>query len=274
MKGRYSLVFICAMAPIFCYSNASAQLSSPQDVKAEALSARRIVLTWVDTNQGGARYSIERSLSQTGDFVAIHKTKKNVVRFTNRRLARGTTYYYRIRAVRSLGSTKAFSEYSSIASATTPINDKRPPSVPTGLAASAASCSQINLSWTASKDTGGSGLKGYNVHRNGIYLKQVTTSSTSDTGLSALTSYSYTVLAVDNAGNQSGQCTAASATTPACADTVAPSVPAGLTASAASCSQINLSWTASTDTGGSGLKGYNVYRNGIYLKQVDRKCVG
>src|SRR4030042_4049767 len=56
--------------------------------------------------------------------------------------------------------------------------DITPPSAPTGLTANAVSCSQINLSWNASTDTGGSGLKGYKVYRNGSFLKQVTTPST------------------------------------------------------------------------------------------------
>src|SRR5439155_5148013 len=56
------------------------------------------------------------------------------------------------------------------------------------------------------------------------------------------------------------------------ADTTAPTVP-GLTATAASSSQINLSWSAATDptvSGAttSGLKGYKLYRNGVYLKDV------
>ncbi|KKS30258.1 MAG: hypothetical protein UV60_C0004G0031 [Parcubacteria group bacterium GW2011_GWA2_43_11] len=45
-------------------------------------------------------------------------------------------------------------------------------------------------------------------------------------------------------------------------DTTAPSVPS-LTATAVSSSQINLSWTASTDN--VGVTGYKVYRNGTYL---------
>ena len=102
--------------------------------------------------------------------------------------------------------------------------DITPPSIPTGLSATPSSCSQVNLSWNASTDTGGSGLKGYNVYRNGSYLKQVTTTSTSDAGVNASTPYSYTVAAVDNAGNQSAQSTPASATTPACPDTTAPTV--------------------------------------------------
>jgi len=50
------------------------------------------------------------------------------------------------------------------------------------------------------------------------------------------------------------------------ADTTAPSVPMGLTATAVSTGQINLSWTASTDN--VGVTGYKVYRGGVFLKQV------
>src|SRR5947207_2202889 len=54
-------------------------------------------------------------------------------------------------------------------------------------------------------------------------------------------------------------------TTTSLRDTVAPSVPTALSASAPSCSQINLGWNPSTDSGGSGLKGYNVYRNTLFV---------
>ncbi len=47
------------------------------------------------------------------------------------------------------------------------------------------------------------------------------------------------------------------------ADTVAPSVPANLSVSSVSTSQINVSWTASTDN--VGVVGYKVYRNGVLL---------
>src|SRR5438552_12390134 len=104
----------------------------------------------------------------------------------------------------------------SLSRATRP--DRYSPTVPTGLTASSASCSQINLAWTASTDTGGSGLKGYNVYRNGVFVKQVApATSTPDTGLAASTAYSYAVAALDNAGNQSATSIPASASTPACA---------------------------------------------------------
>ena len=49
-------------------------------------------------------------------------------------------------------------------------------------------------------------------------------------------------------------------------DSTPPSVPASLTATAASSSQTNLSWTASSDN--VGVSGYKVYRDGSYLKSV------
>src|SRR5204862_322505 len=92
------------------------------------------------------------------------------------------------------------------------------PSMPTAVTAWAVGCNQINLAWNASTDTGGSGLRGYNVYRNGVYLKQVLTpaTSSSDGGLAASTVYSYAVKAVDNAGNASAMSTTASSNTPGC----------------------------------------------------------
>ena len=183
-------------------------------------------------------------------------------------LAASTVYSYAVSAIDNAGNESA--KRSAISAPTPACSDITAPPVPAGLTAIVISCSQINLSWSASTDTGGSDLKGYNLYRNGLYLKQVLapSTSTSATELAASTVYSYAVSAIDNAGNESAKSSATSASTPACPDITAPSVPPRLTVGAISCSQINLSWSASTDTGGSGLKGYNVYRNGSYLKQV------
>lgn len=50
------------------------------------------------------------------------------------------------------------------------------------------------------------------------------------------------------------------------ADTIAPSIPTGLSAIAASTIQINLTWTASTDN--VNVTGYRIYRDGVYLALV------
>src|SRR5260221_5055564 len=139
-----------------------------------------------------------------------------------------------------------------------PVVDTTAPSTPTGFSASAASSSQINLSWTASTDN--VGVTGYRVYRAGTLLAALgPVTSYQNTGLSASTSYSYTVQALDAAGNASAQSASASATTQAARDTTPPSVPTGLTATAVSAAQINLSWNASTDN--VAVTSYQVYLN-------------
>jgi chitodextrinase len=165
--------------------------------------------------------------------------------------------------------------------------DTTAPSVPNPLSRSVVSCSQINLTWGAAVDTG-SGLAAYRIYRNNGFVKQVAAPSTttSDTGLVHSTSYTYQVTAVDKAGNESSGSMLATGVTPFCSTTttiatgtttsttlasvekIAPSVPTGLGATGASCSQVNLAWNASTDTGGSGLAGYRLYRSNTFLKQV------
>ena len=145
-----------------------------------------------------------------------------------------------------------------------PPSDTTAPSIPSGVSAVAASSSQINVSWTASTDN--IGVQGYKVYRNGNQVATVSTTAYSDTNLSPSTSYAYTIAAYDAAGNTSAQSASASATTPASpppSDTTAPSVPGSVSAVAASSSQINVSWAASTDN--IGVQGYKVYRNGNQL---------
>jgi chitodextrinase/uncharacterized protein (DUF427 family) len=103
-----------------------------------------------------------------------------------------------------------------------PPPDTAPPSVPTGLTASAVSSSQINLSWTASSDN--VGVSGYRVFRNGTQIATTSATSFTNTGLSPSTTYTYAVAAFDAAGNLSAQSSPASATTPAAPDTTPPAV--------------------------------------------------
>jgi chitodextrinase len=127
--------------------------------------------------------------------------------------------------------------------------DTQAPAVPTGLAAMAVSPTQIDLAWTASTDN--VGVTGYRVFRGGVQIAAPSTTSYSDTGLSPSTSYTYTVAAVDAAGNVSGPSSPASATTQAAPpDTTSPSV--SITAPSASATvagTISVSASASDDVG-------------------------
>ena len=75
--------------------------------------------------------------------------------------------------------------------------------MPGNVAAQAVSSSQVNVSWNASTDN--VGVTGYKVFRDGTLVASPTGTSYQDTGRSAGTTYSYTVLARDAAGNESAQ---------------------------------------------------------------------
>ena len=140
-------------------------------------------------------------------------------------------------------------------------------STSTSATASAASASQINLSWPAASDTGGSGLAGYRIYRNSTSTAPIatvasTTTSYSDTGLSASTAYTYYIFAYDNAGNQSANYATSSATTSAAPvtppsgggggtiippDTTPPARPSNFKASPAD-GRITLSWVNPVDS--------------------------
>src|SRR5207245_4515822 len=149
----------------------------------------------------------------------------------------------------------------SVAGRTPPPADTTPPSTPTGLTAAAAGSTGANLSWSASTDN--VGVTSYIVRRNGVQVATPATTSFGDTGLSAATTYSYTVAARDAAGNISPNSTSVSVTTASVADTTPPSTPTGLTGAAAGSTGANLSWNASTAN--VGVTGYIVRRNGTQV---------
>jgi hypothetical protein len=97
---------------------------------------------------------------------------------------------------------------------TTQASDTTAPTVPTYLSGVPMSSIQVNLSWTASTDnTGGSGLAGYYIYRDGTQIATSAVPSYNNTGLSADTTYSYTVSAYDMRWNESAQSSGVTVTT-------------------------------------------------------------
>jgi hypothetical protein len=141
--------------------------------------------------------------------------------------------------------------------------DRTPPTIPAELVATTVSTSQIDLTWSASTDD--TAVSGYKIFRNGEQIAIVSTTSYSDTGLPANTSYVYSVSAFDADDNESMQSASTIGTT--YADGTSPSVPTGLTASAVSASQIDLTWSPSSDSE-SGISHYVVYRDGTAIHQT------
>jgi len=142
------------------------------------------------------------------------------------------------------------------------------PQPPTNLSTNTISSSQINLSWSAPSDNGGSAITGYKIERsldgstwNTIVSNtgSTTTTTYSDTGLSSSTAYTYRVSAINSVGTSSPSNTA-SATTGDSSATV-PQPPTGLVASSTKVSAINLSWNAPSSDGGSTIIGYEIQRS-------------
>jgi chitodextrinase len=144
--------------------------------------------------------------------------------------------------------------------------DKQRPKTPTGLRATAASSSEIDLSWAASSDN--KAVTGYVIYRDQLKLTTVPGTRTAyhDTGLEPSTDYVYTVQAVDAAANASLQSRPTKARTLPPADDVKPSTPAGFRAAANGSSEIDLTWTASTDN--VAVTGYLIMRDGVELTTV------
>lgn len=83
-----------------------------------------------------------------------------------------------------------------------PEADIEPPTAPTGLSKNTVTATSVVLSWAAASDD--VGVSGYEIYRNGSIVGSSATTSYVDTnGLLASTSYSYSVRAVDAAGNKS-----------------------------------------------------------------------
>jgi len=91
-------------------------------------------------------------------------------------------------------------------------SDTTPPTIPTGLSASAITSTSATLSWNASTDN--IAVTGYRAYRNGTLVASPSSTSASITGLTASTQYSFTVTAVDAANNSSALSAPLLVTTP------------------------------------------------------------
>ncbi|WP_123371944.1 glycoside hydrolase family 9 protein [Cellulomonas sp. PhB150] len=240
--------------------------SVPAGGAASAVTQTGATLSWTaSTDTGGsglAGYDVLRVNGTTTTLVASPTTATT----TLTGLTAGTAYSYVVRAKDTAGNVSASSTAITFTTLPATVPDTTAPSVPAGITASGVTQTGATLTWTASTDTGGSGLVGYEILRVAGTTSTVVASSTTATaalsGLTAGTAYTYAVRAKDGAGNVSASSTPVTFTTAPVTvpDTTAPSVPGGGTASAITQTGATLSWTASTDTGGSGLAGYDVLR--------------
>ena len=174
----------------------SAAPTQPSSFAAKAQSAVSVSLTWVDTSTNEDRFEIERSIDDI-TFVAVTSPTQNITSFTDTGLTPGTRYTYRIRSVNSAG----FSPWvSGSATTSSPVT---PPLPPIGLSVISPSSSTVTLAWQDGSSNEGNfeiekavGSGGFGDRR----LLPANTTSFSDSGLAAGTSYQYRVRSINSAG--------------------------------------------------------------------------
>jgi hypothetical protein len=237
--------------------------STSSNLTATANNAK-VMLAWAAStdNVAVSSYNVYRSTTSgfTPDASSLIGTS-NSASYVDMSVPVGT-YYYSVVALDAAGNVSNASN-----EATTTVNpsDTTAPTAPTTLTATQTSPNQVALSWVASADD--IAVTGYNIYRStatgftpgsSSLIGTTTTGAYNDTVSPG--AYYYVVQAFDAAGNVSSSSNEASASI---ADVTAPTTPANLSATAISSTQVNLSWTASTDN--VGVTAYTVYRNGVQI---------
>lgn len=145
-------------------------------------------------------------------------------------------------------------------SVTEGIADTTAPTAPT-LASTGTTQTSTNLEWNGATDN--IAITSYDVYRGTTFIGSTVTLNFAVTGLSASTSYYFTVIAKDAAGNTSAASNEVFITTLSpVIDTTAPSAPI-LSVSGTTASATNLAWSGSTDN--VGVTGYDVYQNSTLI---------
>jgi len=238
-----------ADARVTSTSSGSSQLSAPTGlVAAAAITDTAPSLSW-NATLAAVAYRVYRD----GSPIA----KVTSTAYADTGLTSSGSHSYTVRAQAKGGSL------SSSSTAVSVLYDIDPPSDVTALSGPAASSGSVTLQWTAATDTGGSGVVGYNVRRDGAYLGQAASPTFTDSSSVTDGSYTYQVRAEDAAGNRSANAASISVVI----DSTAPTAPVSLSAPSPTTSAPVLSWPASSDRG-SGVAGYRVLREGVAIATV------
>ena len=169
---------------------------APGNLTMTGSTTSTVSLNWSDNSFDETGFQIERKTGASGIYSQVGTTGGSIATYTDSTgLVDGTVYYYRVRA----NNVSLESAYSNEASATTLL------AAPSALSASAASSSQINLSWTDNS----SNESGFYIERasaSGGPYTQIGTADASatsyqDKSLAADTTYYYQVRAYNSNTN-------------------------------------------------------------------------
>ena len=174
--------------------------SAPTSLAASSITETTLLLTWNAStdNIGVTGYDIYKDGSLL--------TSTTSISYGVMGLTASTSYTFVVTAKDAAGNTSANSN--TVNSTTVDTTD---PTTPTGLSASNTTQTSTDLTWSASTDN--VGVTGYDIYKDGVLLASTSSTSYSVSGLTASTSYAFTVSAKDASGNTSGVSNTANVTT-------------------------------------------------------------
>ena len=231
--------------------------SNPTSLATTNITQTTVDLSWNAStdNVGVTGYDVYQGAANIGTVTGTS------VQITG--LTASTSYTFSVRAKDAAGNISGASNTVNVTTSASP--DTQAPSNPTNLVASNVAETTADLSWSASTDN--VAVTGYDVYQGAANIGTVTGTSAQISGLTASTSYTFSVRARDAAGNVSGASNTVNVTTSAPpADTQAPSVPIGLVATSVTQNTVDFSWNASSDN--VGVTGYDVYQGTTSLGTV------
>ena len=164
--------------------------TTPKNLVTKAITSKSVTFSWTAStdNVGVTGYQINSS----GKAIGTVSTTSVIVSG----LLANTSYSFTVQA---MDAAKNLSVASAALNVKTLPPDTQAPTAPKNLTGTVPSSTSVTLSWTAATDN--VGVTGYNVYIGSSSIGTVTSVSAIVNGLSANTSYSFSVKAKDDAGN-------------------------------------------------------------------------
>ncbi|MEY3898633.1 MAG: hypothetical protein RLZZ214_4155, partial [Verrucomicrobiota bacterium] len=136
--------------------------------------------------------------------------------------------------------------------------DTEHPTAPLNMAAVLITWNSVRVSWSPASDN--VGVARYQVYRDEVLCAETTGKEFFDTGLAALTTYQYGVIAIDDAGLKSPMSDVIAILTGPLPESMPPSPPQKLSVANKTASEVSITWKAATDN--VGVTEYWIYRDG------------
>ncbi|MBN2215337.1 MAG: fibronectin type III domain-containing protein [Bacteroidales bacterium] len=170
---------------------------APATLIYDNLTPTSVLLAWTDKSDNEKGFYIYRSFSETSGFKLIYTTNINQISYEDNTLAKGTTYFYRVRAFNDDGA----SAYTN----TVKITTQNPPGSPADLGIINISKSSVSLKWTDCADNENGFILERSIQNDHQFmvLDSISPNTThyTDEYLTSNTVYFYRLLAFNDDGN-------------------------------------------------------------------------